>query len=122
MSGADIQAEIDAALGEVAQEVGTGTFTVTLVRSAIKDTPWDFDIPESSQTWTMNAMVDSWTDKELADEMVKASDIKVMIAGGTVQPQTGDKLQMNGEEYTVIPVQNAAFSGVALYHIIGARK
>lgn len=122
MSAADIQDEVGDAFAEVAQEVGDGEFSVTLIRPVTKDTPWDYDNPDKPPEWTLRAMVDSWKAHEINGETIRATDLKVMIKGGVVQPQTGDRLVMNGNEYTVIPVDNAAFAGVPLYHVIGARK
>lgn len=126
MSGASIAAEVATALGEVAGEVGDGSFTVTLVRAPVEDpdnptNPWD-EPPQAPGPVDLPAIVTMFPQRLIDGTLIQAFDRKVMIAAQGTKPSTADTLMIGGETYRIINVEETAPSGVALFFTVQARK
>lgn len=124
MGGQQIATEVDAALREVAQEVGTGAFTVTLIRSSVDEptTPWGSPAIGEPQEFTLPAMVDHWRKDEIDGTLIRATDKKVMMSAVGTAPTVADRIVISGVEYAILNVMPEAPSGVPLYYIIHARQ
>lgn len=119
MSGASIAAEVQAALQEVATEVGSGEFVVTLIRTAQAANPWDAagattetDIPAMVQEYPIN-LIDG--------TLIRQGDRKVMMSATGLVPTTADTLRISGKEYAIVMVKPYEPSGVPLYIEVQAR-
>lgn len=123
MSGASIAAEVSAALREVARDVGSGTFAVTLVRpTESPSTPWDTGNYGEPDEYELAAMVQDYPRALIDGTLIMQDDRRVMVeASGTV-PLTTDRLVIGSDTYTIISVREIAPSGVALYYEVQARK
>lgn len=124
MAGQDIASEVDAAFGEVAQEVGSGSFTVTLIRAAVDEptTPWGSPALGDPQEFVLPAMLDQWKKNEIDGTLIRATDKKVMVSAVGEVPTVADRLTISGVEHAIMAVMPEAPSGVPLYYIIHARQ
>ncbi len=123
MAGQDIAQEVATALEEVAQEVGAGSFTITLIRFPVDEPtePWDEPQPGSPQEFTLAAMLDKWMKNEIDGTLIRATDKKVMVTAIAEIPTTDDKMAIGGVEHEIISVEPQAPSGVALFYIVQCR-
>lgn len=128
MSGFQIAAEVAQALTEVAADVGTGEFLVTLKRPSIAPTnPWDagagldgsgaypFDETE------LPAIVSDFPLTMIDGTLIQQGDRRVMLAATGPKPSTADRLDILGVEYRIISVRETGPSGVALYYMVQCR-
>lgn len=103
MSGQAIQTEVDAAFQQVAQEVGAGSFTVTLKRVAADDptTPWGSPALGDPMEFTLPALLDRWSKNEIDGTLIRATDLKVMASAKSgVVPTVADRLVVNASTAT----------------------
>ncbi len=123
MSGQIIAAEVASALGEVAKEVGAGSFTVTLIRVAADEptTPWGAPATGVPQEFTLPAMLDNWKKNEIDGTLIRATDKKVMVSAIGEVPTVADRLNIGAVEHAIIDVIPKAPGGVPLYYIIQCR-
>ena len=123
MAGQDIASEVDAALGEVAQDVGAGPFTVTLIRFPVDEptAPWDSSPAGGSQEFILPAMLDQWKANEVDGTLIRTTDKKVMISAVGETPNVTDKVNISGVEHAIMNVEPQAPSGVALFYIVQCR-
>ena len=121
MSGADIAAEVFAALGEVAVDTGDGDFTVTLLREPGGGTPW---APPSGDPvpYVLRAMVESYTQEQVDGKLIKAGDRKVMVDALGEVPTTADRVILPEGEFAILSVMPFAPSGVPLYYQLHCRR
>lgn len=123
MSGQSVASEVDTALAEVAQEVGAGSFTVTLIRSPVDEptTPWG--APGGSPTeFSLLAMLDEWNKNEIDGTLIRATDKKVMVSATGAVPTVADRLVISGVDHAIMAVTPEAPGGVALNYVIHARQ
>lgn len=126
MSGAQIAAEISAALLEVGQEVGAGEFEVTILRVATPPaTPWDTPAGDPDE-YGLRAMVSAYKQGQVDGTLIKAGDVKVFLDATGITPSTSDRVSIAtgpfAGEYAILSVSPAAYSGVALYYNLHCRK
>lgn len=121
MTGASIAAEVAQALTEVASDVGTGTFTVILVRTTGGSTPWDGTSP-SETTYDLAGMVSDYPRSLVDGTLIKAEDRRVMLAATGERPLTTDKLRIASVDYEIVRVRDMSPSGVPLYYEVQARR
>lgn len=121
MSGASIAAEVDAALREVARDVGAGTYTVTLVEPAPQpSTPWD--TPSGTATeYTVNAMVSRYPNNLIDGTLIQATDKRVLVSAVGPVPQTSWRIEIEGVSHEIVSVTPLQPSGVALMYQVQAR-
>lgn len=121
MSGASIAAEVAQALSEVAGDVGTGEFLVTLTQSTGGPaTPWAGGAPSEANT-PLPAIVSDFPQTMIDGTLIQQGDRRVMMAATGPKPTTADKLTVNGTTYRIISVRESGPSGVPLYYWVQAR-
>ena len=121
MSGADIANEVDAALREVARDVGDGEFLVTLqVPSSAPANPWS--TPAGAPTETeLPALVSDFPQSMIDGTLIQMGDRRVMVSARGPKPTTADKLVIGSVTYRIISVRETGPSGVPLYYMVQAR-
>lgn len=142
MSGQRIAQEVDAAIREVAREVGVGSFTVSLIRVPADEptTPWGSSPISDPQEFVLPAILDRWGKNEIDGAIIRATDKKVMVSAVGEVPTVADRLVINeslkdvapGTEFVVEEVAgtkdgvNTAFtisgSGVVALFLNGKRQ
>ena len=122
MSGFDIAREVSEALAEVAQEVGDGSFTVTILRPATQPAnPWDAPAG-SPQSFELRAMVESYTQDQVDGTLIKAGDRKVFLDATGILPATSDRIVLPEGQFAILSVSPYAPSGVAAFHQLHCRR
>lgn len=119
MTGQSIAAEVDAALKSLASELGSGAFSIGLVRPAAKLNPWDADGPDTI-TW-LAGNVQMYAKSEIDGALIQQGDRKVMLSATGERPTTADKLRIGGDDFAVVAVNEVAPQGVALFYEVQAR-
>ena len=121
MSGADIAAEVSAALAEAAGDTGDGQQAVLIRPGTPQQNPWDPPPGDPTETpvW---AIAEAYRQNMIDGTLIRAEDRRVMIEAVTPAPTTADRLSIGGVEYGIVAVQPEARAGVALYHICQCRK
>ena len=121
MSGASIAAEAAQALSEVASDVGTGEFLVTLTQSTGGPaTPWAGGTPTETDT-ELPAIISDFPQTMIDGSLIQQGDRRVMMAATGPKPSTADRLTVNGTTYRIISVREAGPSGIALYFWLQCR-
>ena len=125
MSGAQIRAEIAAALAEVGGEVGTGPFRVTLIRAGVTTRP-DPDQPVgpgnmpittgTAQTWELLCVEDTRTLRDMAGNMMAQSQRVLTVEAGIVDPLKSDVVSVDGIRHRIAEVVPLAPAGEALLY------
>ena len=116
MSGAQIAAEISAALREVAAEVGDGVFIVTLKPQTTQETPWD--APEAGITPIELAAIDDGI-REIyvqGSQATRQARVVTVEALGGVVPAVGDKLTVKDRDHAILSVMPLSPSGTDLLY------
>jgi hypothetical protein len=122
MSGASIAAEVAAALSEVASDVGSGDFLVTLVQGqADPATPWDTGYYGEPEEYELPAIVSDFPQTMIDGTLIQQGDRRVMLAATGPKPTTADRLNILGTVYRIISVREAGPSGVPLYYFAQCR-
>jgi len=119
MNGASIATQVANALREVATDVGTGEFLVTLIRPAPASNPWDSAGTETKIE--LPAIVSDFPLTMIDGTLIQQGDRRVMIAATGPKPLTADKLDILGTVHRIISVREAGPSGVALYYFAQCR-
>ena len=121
MSGFDIAQEVSAALAEVAGEVGAGQFTVTILRKPEGSAPWN---PPSGDPvpYVLRAMVESYTQEQVDDTLIKAGDRKVFLDATGIVPTTADRVILPEGEFAILSVDPLSPAGVPLYYQLHCRR
>lgn len=122
MSGADIAAEVAAALREVGRETGAGEFIAMLIRPATQPAnPWDPPAGEPTEH-PVAVMVEQYAQNLIDGTLIRAEDRHVMMEAAGITPTTADRLQIGADEYSILAVMPEAPGGVALYFTCQCRK
>ena len=122
MSGAQIAAEIDAALAQVASEVGAGAFKVTLVEPIdTKLDPWSSG-EQTKITYEVNALISDYSQNMIDGTLIERGDKKFIIAGNAPNIQDHWQIVSNGETYNIINIMRLAPSGVTITYEVQARR
>jgi hypothetical protein len=121
MSGAQIAAEVNAALLEVARDVGDGEFLVTLRQPPVPPAdPWGQSGGSPVET-ELRAMVSSYPQTLIDGTLIQQNDRRVMLSAVGPKPSAIDSLIIAGVSHRIISVQETGPSGVALYYVVQAR-
>lgn len=119
MSGTQIAAEVAQALAEVARDVGSGEFLVTLIEPAPAATPWEAaGTPTETE---LPAIVQDYPRRMIDGTLIQLGDRRVMLSALGPRPSTGNRLRVQGQEFRVLMVKDMAPSGVSLYYEVQAR-
>jgi len=122
MSGADIAAEVAAALREVGRETGAGEFIATLIRPASQPVnPWDTPAGPPTEH-PVAVMVEQYAQNLIDGTHIRAEDRRVMMEAAGITPTTADRLQIGGDEYAILSAMPEAPGGVALYFVCQCRR
>lgn len=125
MSGAQIRAEIAAALAEAGAEVGTGPFRVSLIRGGATTRPFP-DQPVgpgnmpittgAAQTWDLLCVEDVQTTRDMAGNMMAQSQRVLTVEAGIVEPLKSDVVEVQGIRHRIAEVVPLAPAGEALLY------
>lgn len=119
--GADLAAEIAAAVREAGAAVGNGPLIGQLLRRAPADTSV-YPVAPGAETALPVAMVlTAYSDRDRDGTTIRAGDVKVMIEAGAVEPSTSDRLTVGGRTYSIEAVKAIQPGGVVLYWEVQAR-
>lgn len=119
MSGASIAAEVDAALASLATELGSGAFSIVLVRSGEQVNPWSAAGTET--TFDLTGNVQSYPRSMIDGTLIQTDDRRVMVSATGEVPTTADKLRIGSTDYQIISVNEKAPQGVPLYFEVQVR-
>jgi hypothetical protein len=121
MSGAQIAAEVTAALAGLASEIGNGSFPITLLRpQGNPATPWEPSIWDDEEVPLIgNVMM--YRRSLIDGTLIKDGDRRVMIAANGPVPSTSDRLRIAGTDYSIVNVEPYEPQGVVLYFNVQAR-
>lgn len=120
MSGADIAAEVNAALAEVALDVGDGSFTVTLVIPAAQPVnPWGTPAgaPEEVE---LNALVSDYPLSQIDGTLIRREDKKFLLPATGPRPAMDCKI-IADKIYSIVAIRDLAPSGVSIYYEVQGR-
>jgi hypothetical protein len=121
MSGADIQREVDAALREVARDVGDGEYLVTLVEPAtLPQNPWDVQTG-APVTYSVPAMVSSYPASMIDGTLIQATDKRVLLSARGPTPEVDWRIVIDGVSHAIMMLKPLQPSGVPLYWEAQAR-
>lgn len=116
MSGLSIAREVDAALREVARDVGAGEYVVTLLEPAPQaQNPWDVGNAGQPTSYDVPAMVGSYPASMIDGTLIQATDKRVMLSALGPEPSTAWQVVINGVTHQIVMVKPLKPSGVALY-------
>ena len=122
MSGAEIAAEVAAALAEVGDETGDGPLLALIIRPGAITDETVYPPVKAGDTGTLfTAMIGRWEHRELASGNVKTGDIKVILETGEFEPTPDHKIRLNGRRYDIVDVMNVAPAGETLMWKVQAR-
>ena len=119
MSGAQIAGEVHAALGSLAAELGSGAFSITLVRPAERANPWGAAGAEN--TFELVGNVQMYAKSEIDGTLIQAGDRKVMVSASGERPLASDNLRIDDKTHQIVSVDELSPQGVALYYTVQAR-
>ena len=120
MSGASIAAEVNAALAEVARDVGDGSFEVTLLEPAAQPVnPWD--APAGAPTeHLVNAIVQDYPASMIDGTLIQQGDKRILLAATGPRPEVNWRVIDRGTNYAIMMIRELGPSGVALdYELTG---
>jgi len=119
MSGSQIAAEVNTALASLASELGSGAFSITLVRAGTQTNP--SDTPGAGATFILTGNVMGYPRSMIDGTLIQYEDRRVMISATGERPTTADKLRIDDKDYQIIMVDDVAPQGVPLYYEVQAR-
>lgn len=127
-----IALEVAAALDEATSEVGNGTpLQGTLTRTTGADETTYPPTPGQTLAYIGTVMLSQFSTRDRDGTNIKASDLKALITplgftrtdapAGSIDPENGDKLQIDGATYSLVQVWPYKPGGDVLYFIGQAR-
>ena len=119
-NGANIAAEISAALVEASSAVGDGPLTATILRSGVKTGPDYAPAFGPDVEYEFNAVIGRFNSDERSDTAVRSDDIKLLLGATGNTPVVGDSITVSGSEYDIYRVIPVATGGVYLMYTIWA--
>jgi hypothetical protein len=121
MSGDAIAREVDAALREVARDVGDGEFVVTLqTPTGAPANPWDASTGAPVST-ELPALMQAYPQSMIDGKLIQQGDRRVMVSALGPKPKTADRLVIQSVTHRIISVEETGPSGVALFYEVQAR-
>lgn len=121
MSGAQIAAEVNAALAEASIATGDGTLTVILLEPAVQPTnPWDS--PAGAPTeHEVNAVISDYPLSMIDGTLIRQGDKRLMISATGPAPKVNWRVISNAVNYAILTVREIGPGGVALYYELQVR-
>lgn len=121
MSGAQIAAEVNAALAEASIATGAGTYTVILLEPAAQPTnPWDTPAGEPTQH-EVNAVISDYPLSMIDGTLIRQGDKRIMLSATMVAPKVNWRVISSGVNYAILSVREIGPGGMALYYQVQAR-
>lgn len=121
MSGAQIAAEVNAALAEASIATGDGIYTVTLLEPAAQPTnPWDTPAGAPTQH-EVNAVISDYPLSMIDGTLIRQGDKRIMLSATVVAPEVNWRVISSGVNYAILSVREIGPGGVALYYEVQAR-
>lgn len=121
MSGAEILAEVQAALREAGTDTGNGPLVAVLTPALIGGAPWDSPSPASDPV-DLVVIVDEFRQNEIDGARIQSGDKKLLAEAGVVVPKTGDAISVSGVAHRVENVWPLSPAGVSVMYTIQARE
>ncbi len=122
MSGATFQQDVVGLFNEIADEFGTGSYTVTIERPAAQpENPWD-DPAGSPTSYTIRALIEEYRQDQIDGTLIRAGDRRVLLDPTVIEPTTADRVVIDGDEYAIVRVQAEAPAGVPLLYMLQIRR
>ena len=121
MSGAEIIAEVQAALSEAGTDTGNGALVAILTPASTGGNPWDSPSPASDPV-DLVVIVDAFRQNEIDGARIQSGDKKLLAEAGVVVPKTGDAISVSGVAHRVENVWPLSPAGVAVMYTIQARE
>ena len=123
MTGLSIAQEVDAALGEVAREVGDGaSFTVILRQISDRaSSPFEVNL-EQYQDTEINALISEFKARSIDGTLILRGDKRFLIAAIGPVPTVADTIIHAGKVYSIINVLTLQPSGVPIYYEVQGRS
>ena len=121
MSGAQIAAEVNAALAEASIATGSGTYTVTLLEPAAQPTnPWDSPagLPIEHE---VNAVISDYPLSMIDGTLIRQGDKRLMVSATGPAPKVNWRVISGDVNYAIMMVREIGPGGVALYYELQAR-
>jgi len=120
-AGADIAAQIAAALGDAGAAVGDGPLLGVIKRKGTQTGPVYEPVFGPDVTHNFTVILGSFSERERADTAIKATDTKITASIGGVVPEVSDKIAINGVDYQIYGIDPLNPGGEALLYKIWAR-
>ena len=123
MTGLSIAQEVDAALGEVAREVGDGAgFTVILRQiSGRASSPFEVNFDQYQDT-EINALISEFKARSIDGTLILRGDKRFLIAAVGPVPTVADTIIHASKAYSIINVLTLQPSGVPIYYEVQGRS
>ena len=121
MSGAEIAAEVTAALREAGEAVGDGPLIGTIKRKGAQVGPDYAPIYGRDTTHTFPVVLGSFDERERADTAIEATDTKITASVSDIVPRVSDTITVQGVAYQVYGVDPLKPGGTDLMYKIWAR-
>jgi hypothetical protein len=121
MSGAQIAAEVNAALAEASIATGDGTLTVMLLEPAAQPAnPWDS--PAGAPTeHEVNAVISDYPLSMIDGTLIRQGDKRLMISATGPAPKVNWRVISGAVNYAILTVREIGPGGVALYYELQVR-
>ena len=108
---------LDDVAGIIADAAGDLVFkdaTLTRPTKVAGATAYDPPASTGTATYTCKALRDTFGSTWLAGGLVAAEEVKIIILADTlsVEPQPGDKITIQGETYTIVPMSVGFGQGI----------
>ena len=121
MSGAQIAAEVHAALAEASIATGDGVYPVTLLEPATQPAnPWDSPAGAPIEH-EVNAVISDYPLSMIDDTLIRQGDKRMMLSATVVAPKVNWRVISGGVNYAILSVREIGPGGVALYYEVQAR-
>ncbi|CAB4137347.1 hypothetical protein UFOVP317_29 [uncultured Caudovirales phage] len=121
MSGAQIAAEVNAALAEASIATGDGVLTVTLLQPAVQPmSPWDSPAGAPIEH-EVNAVISDYPLSMIDDTLIRQGDKRIMVSATGPAPKVNWRVISGGVNYAILRVREIGPGGVALYYELQAR-
>ena len=131
MSGAEIAAQVAAAMGEAGAETGNGEPLIAyMIRSTGAVETVYPPVPGEDVSYSTTALVSNYSARDRDGTQITARDVKLMLAvpladseGNETEPKNGDTIALSDARVLhVVDVKSLQPGGVVLYWVCQARS
>jgi len=121
MSGAQIAAEVAAALREAGAATGNGPLVAVLQPAMTGGNPWDAP-GTTPDPVNVVVIVDRYASREIDGARILSGDKRVLMEAGVAVPKPGDGLTVSGVAHRIESVDPLSPAGVAVMYECQARR